>query len=73
MRKITLFFLKGYKKIITPILELLFGNGCKFNPTCSEYSVVAIEKLGIIKGTLATMKRLSRCHPFSKHSYYDPI
>ncbi|MFA6027380.1 MAG: membrane protein insertion efficiency factor YidD [Patescibacteria group bacterium] len=46
--------------------------GCKFHPTCSEYSYQAIDKYGIIRGGLLSTKRVLRCHPFSRGGY-DPI
>ena len=36
---------------------------CRFEPSCSEYSIQAIEKYGILKGSLLTTKRLFRCRP----------
>ncbi len=39
---------------------------CRFIPTCSEYSKIAIERFGVIKGICLTIKRLLRCHPGGK-------
>lgn len=39
---------------------------CRFTPTCSEYTYQAITKYGIIKGLFLGLKRILRCHPFSK-------
>jgi putative membrane protein insertion efficiency factor len=62
-----------YKKIVSPILRYLAPNcGCRFFPTCSEYGYQAIEKYGVIIGAWKTLKRIIRCHPFSKGGY-DPI
>ena len=46
--------------------------GCKFYPTCSEYTIQAIEKHGIIKGIAMGIWRILRCNPFSKGGY-DPV
>lgn len=46
---------------------------CRFIPTCSEYALEAIEKYGALKGTYLAVRRLLRCHPFSKKSGYDPV
>lgn len=48
------------------------GPSCRFTPTCSEYSIQAIDKYGPIKGTWLSIKRVSRCHPWSKNGY-DPL
>ena len=45
---------------------------CRFTPTCSEYTYQAISRYGIIRGTYLSLKRIIRCHPFSKGGY-DPI
>ena len=48
------------------------GVGCKFYPTCSEYTKQAIEKYGAIKGIFKGIKRILRCNPISKGGY-DPL
>lgn len=53
-----------YKYTLSPTLKYLFGRGCKFNPTCSEYAVVVIKKHGIIKGSLLSVKRILSCNNF---------
>ena len=45
---------------------------CKFYPTCSEYTIQAIEKYGALKGTILGIYRILRCNPFSKGGY-DPL
>ncbi|MBU4331907.1 membrane protein insertion efficiency factor YidD [Patescibacteria group bacterium] len=45
---------------------------CKFVPTCSEYTYQAIEKYGVVKGGFKGLRRIVRCHPFSKGGY-DPL
>ena len=71
MKKIIIFLLKIYKKMISPIVSCC-GIHCKFYPTCSEYMVQAIEKYGVIKGIFLGIKRLLKCNPFSKGGY-DPL
>ena len=68
IKKILLFLIKIYQKIISPI----FGKRCRFYPTCSEYSRQAIEKYGAIKGVYLSVKRILKCHPFHKGGY-DPL
>lgn len=49
------------------------GRGtCVYVPTCSEYAIEALEKHGLIKGSLLAVFRILRCNPFSKGGY-DPV
>ncbi len=57
-----------YRKIISPLKPPT----CRFYPTCSEYALLAIKKYGAAKGTVLTLKRLLKCHPFHPGGY-DPI
>jgi len=59
MKTILISLIKLYQKT----LSLLIGNGCRFYPTCSSYSLEAIEKHGSLKGLWLTIKRVSKCHP----------
>ena len=52
-------FIKAYKYLISP----LFGNSCRYLPTCSEYSIEALKTYGLIKGILMSTKRILSCHP----------
>ncbi len=61
-----------YKKTFSSLLVLVFGKGCRFYPTCSVYSRDALEKFGLMNGTWLSVKRVWRCHPFSKAEYFDP-
>lgn len=48
------------------------GTSCRFQPTCSVYSLEALEKHGAIKGTYLTIHRIIRCNPWGG-SGYDPV
>jgi putative membrane protein insertion efficiency factor len=72
MKKILTVLLKGYKKLITPILVGAVGHGCRFTPSCSEYTLEAVERFGTAKGLVLGGKRFLRCHPFSK-GHFDPV
>ena len=56
-----LFIISFYRKIVSPF----FGPKCRFIPTCSEYGYEAISRLGPWKGVWLTIKRVSKCHPFT--------
>lgn len=68
MKKIFILLITFYQKNISHI----FGKKCKFYPTCSEYTKQAIEKYGVIRGSVKGIKRILRCNPFSKGGY-DPL
>jgi len=64
MQKINKFFLNLYKNTASLILRLLFGKGCRFTPTCSEYASEAILEHGFFKGSLLSFRRILKCNPF---------
>ncbi|MBU0731404.1 membrane protein insertion efficiency factor YidD [Patescibacteria group bacterium] len=68
-KKPLLFLIRVYQKTISPdhgIFSETTPYGCRFHPTCSEYTYQAIEKYGIIKGVGKGSWRILRCNPFSK-------
>jgi putative membrane protein insertion efficiency factor len=48
------------------------GYGCRFIPSCSEYTYQAIDKYGTLRGSYIGLKRIIRCNPFSKGGF-DPL
>ncbi len=68
MSKIFIFFIKLYRKYISPLKK----PSCRFHPTCSQYSLLAYEKYGVFKGSYLVLKRILKCHPFHPGGY-DPI
>ena len=57
--KLLINLIKGYKYLISP----LFGNSCRYLPTCSEYSISALKEFGFVKGLFMSIKRILSCHP----------
>ena len=57
--KILIKLIKSYKFLISP----LFGNSCRYLPTCSEYSIDALKAYGFLKGSYMSLKRIISCHP----------
>tara|TARA_B100000959_G_scaffold12992_1_gene12850 strand:+ start:111 stop:341 length:231 start_codon:yes stop_codon:yes gene_type:complete len=68
LKKISAFLIKIYQYLISPVLP----PSCRFYPTCSEYTLEAINEFGFGKGLLYAIKRIFKCHPFHEGGY-DPI
>jgi putative membrane protein insertion efficiency factor len=78
MKKIVLWTIRLYQRTLSldhGILGKILPNyrGCKFTPTCSDYTYQAIEKYGVFKGVPMGIKRLSRCTPWAQAGQYDPV
>lgn len=71
MKKLIIFFIEKYQKVISPIISR-HGVNCKYYPTCSEYTKQAVEKYGFFVGICKGIVRILRCNPFSKGGY-DPL
>lgn len=67
-KAIAIAFVKFYQYCIRPLLP----NSCRYTPSCSQYSVEAINKYGALKGSWLGLKRILRCHPWGGHGY-DPV
>jgi putative membrane protein insertion efficiency factor len=52
-------------------LGRLLGGQCRYDPTCSQYAIDAVNKYGPIKGSWQAIKRIARCHPWGRGGY-DP-
>ncbi|WP_425488997.1 membrane protein insertion efficiency factor YidD [Arenimonas soli] len=59
MKKPVLLLLRGYKVAISPLL----GQRCRFYPSCSSYTMEAIERFGVLRGGWLGVKRIGKCHP----------
>ena len=68
MRFFLIQVIRAYRLFISP----LSVPTCRYTPTCSTYAIEALEKHGPIKGTILSIKRISRCHPLGS-SGYDPV
>ena len=72
MKKIINILIGIYKNTLSILIKILFGSGCRYNPTCSEYAKIAVSKKGFIKGSLMSMGRVIRCNPFGGFGE-DPV
>lgn len=69
MKRILILIVKMYRKFISPLKS---QPTCRFYPTCSQYSLEALEKYGTIKGSYLSVKRIVKCNPFHPGGY-DPL
>jgi len=60
--------IKIYQILISPLL----GPSCRFTPTCSQYTIEAIQKYGPLKGGWLGFRRILRCHPWGGCGH-DPV
>ena len=60
--------IRGYRAFISP----LFPPSCRFQPSCSRYTLDSIEKFGAVRGSWLGIKRICRCNPLVPGGY-DPV
>ena len=58
----------AYKATLSPLL----GRHCRFEPTCSVYFRLAVQKYGAFRGSLKGIARICRCHPWHPGGYDPP-
>jgi putative membrane protein insertion efficiency factor len=66
--RILVFLVRLYQKFISP----LYGDVCRFEPSCSHYFIQAVQKYGAIRGSLKGFWRICRCNPFNKGGIDPP-
>lgn len=59
---------RSYQVAISPLL----GSNCRYQPTCSAYTIEALRIWGPLRGTWLGLRRIGRCHPWGGHGY-DPV
>jgi len=74
MRGLIRILIRSYQLTLSPLLAALggLGSGCRFQPTCSEYFLQAVEKHGAFRGSWLGLKRIGRCHPWGDWGH-DPV
>ena len=68
MKKIIILIIKTYQITLSPLL----GSNCRFHPTCSEYTIQAVNEHGVYRGLILGVKRISKCNPLGPKGY-DPV
>lgn len=60
--------IRGYQRFISPLTP----PACRFSPTCSQYTMTAVQHYGLVRGSWMGLKRIGRCHPLNPGGY-DPV
>lgn len=68
MQRLLILLVKGYRLLLSPWL----GSSCRFEPTCSQYALEALQKHGAGAGSWLAARRLARCHPWCAGGH-DPV
>tara|TARA_A100001011_G_scaffold356877_1_gene401274 strand:- start:1973 stop:2209 length:237 start_codon:yes stop_codon:yes gene_type:complete len=68
IKKILIKIIRLYQLILSPLL----GSNCRFEPTCSQYVIEAVEMYGVLQGSVMGIKRLFKCHPWHMGGF-DPV
>ncbi|MFZ5624992.1 MAG: membrane protein insertion efficiency factor YidD [Gemmatimonadota bacterium] len=66
--RVAVALIRGYQRWISPA----FPARCRFYPSCSQYTLEAMTRYGVLKGSWLGLKRLLRCHPFHPGGF-DPV
>jgi putative membrane protein insertion efficiency factor len=66
LKLIPVLLIKFYQYCISPLLP----GSCRYTPTCSQYSIDAVNKYGVIKGSWMGIKRILSCHPWGGSGYH---
>lgn len=68
MRRVLIGLLRAYRAVISP----LYGDVCRYYPSCSAYALEAVRSHGAGRGSLLALRRLGRCHPWATGGV-DPV
>lgn len=68
LRVLLIGLLRAYRLVISP----LYGQVCRYHPSCSAYALEAVTEHGSLRGTWLAMRRVARCHPWAAGGY-DPV
>ncbi|HUW66109.1 MAG TPA: membrane protein insertion efficiency factor YidD [Spirochaetia bacterium] len=68
MKKLVMALIIIYRKLVSPF----FPPSCRFEPTCSQYALEAVDRYGVVRGGWLAARRLVKCHPFHPGGH-DPV
>jgi len=67
-RNALIVLLKAYRAVISP----LYGDVCRYHPSCSRYALEAVQQSGVVVGSALAVARIVRCNPWSRGGVDDP-
>jgi len=68
VKELILFLIRAYQVLLSPLL----GPSCRFEPSCSRYTMTCVETHGAVRGSWLGLRRLARCHPFHPGGFDPP-
>jgi putative membrane protein insertion efficiency factor len=66
-RNLAVILIRGWRKVISPI----YGNVCRYYPSCSAYGLGSVQQFGIVRGGFMTLWRILRCNPWARGGIDD--
>lgn len=70
--RLLLLVIRLYQLTLSRVIVALLGPVCRFQPSCSHYALACIRMHGALRGSLLSLRRLSKCHPFHPGGYDPP-
>jgi uncharacterized protein len=72
LAKLLLALIRAYQMTLSKLILATMGPVCRFEPSCSRYAAACILDHGALRGSLLSVKRLCRCHPFHPGGFDPP-
>lgn len=64
--------IRAYQLTLSRLINVLLGPVCRFQPSCSAYAIECLRVHGSLRGSLLSLRRLSKCHPFHPGGHDPP-
>jgi putative membrane protein insertion efficiency factor len=72
LARLLIAIVKAYQRTFSPLIRLTLGDVCRFEPSCSRYAVACLAEHGALRGSLLSIVRLCKCHPFHPGGHDPP-